>query len=399
MDERNGNHIVDDQMKQQNQIPDAQYGSWQINQPNQPYTNQTYTNQAGSQPQQRWENTHESPYGAPNAAHWGPYQNPQYTPQPPKKKNQWVLWVAVASIAVLSILVLGIAGALVYKVTSNQASPAYGQKGQDGPYSNEFWQRDTDEEVEDDFWKREEREEETSEEGEPAEEEDYNRRDDYVYGISPDADFYSGLEDCINPATDYTIVWEEHSFEDPDTSATFYATYPQIEGENIPNLENLNANLEAYGLELLDYYEQVYAPQASVSTYMDASASAYVTYNDDNKISVVVSENVYTNDTNISYLLCLNIDLINGKLMWNHEILEVSDEFIQEFKKQVELQNNMELRLTEEEIFDYLTEEDYLILFYTPVGLEVGINYFDEYGNLDWLMATFKDYYRYTKSA
>lgn len=58
MDERNGNHIVDDQMKQQNQIPDAQYGSWQINQPNQPYTNQTYTNQAGSQSQQRWENTY-----------------------------------------------------------------------------------------------------------------------------------------------------------------------------------------------------------------------------------------------------------------------------------------------------------------------------------------------------
>lgn len=393
MDERNSNHIVDDQM-QQNQMPDAYNGSWQVNQPNQPYTNQP-----GSQPQQQWENHHESPYGAPNVNQWGPYQNPQYTPQPPKKKNQWVLWVAVASITVLSLLVLGIAGALVYKVTADQAGPAYGQKGRDGSYADGFWQKDTDEEAKDDFWKREEREEETKEEEEPIEEEDDKWRDDYVYGTSPDADFYSGLTDCINPATDYEIVWEDYSFEDPDTAASFYATYPQIEGENIPNLENLNANLEAYGLELLDYYDQVYAPQASDSSYMDASASTYVTYNDENKISVVVSENVYMNDGNIGYLLCLNIDLVNGKLMWNHDILEVNDAFIEEFKKQVELQNNMELRLTDGEILEYLTNEDYLILFYTPVGLEVGINYFDGDGNLNWVMATFKDYYRYTKSA
>ena len=48
--------------------------------------------------------------------------------------------------------------------------------------------------------------------------------------------------------------------------------------------------------------------------------------------------------------------------------------------------------MSDQEITYYLTDSDYLIIFYTPLGMEVGFNYYD-----GWVTVTYRDYEKYQK--
>lgn len=256
-----------------------------------------------------------------------------------------------------------------------------------------FRERTVAEEPRSDFWTQEDEREKPKKSAE-----EYEKDTESVYGTTPDADYYSGLTDSINTTTDYSIEWQNYSFEDPDTNADISVIYPQIIGEEIPNLELLNENLEAYAMSVVDFYSDVYLPQAGSDDYLYAVSSVFVTYNDDSTMSVVVQEEIQLPDALHQYLCCLNVDLVNGNFNWNTDMLEIDDAFLIEFRKQVALQNGWNMEFTNQELYEYMSNEDTLVLFYTPVGLEVGINFVNDYGEVAWVSATIKDYYKYVKS-
>ena len=82
----------------------------------------------------------------------------------------------------------------------------------------------------------------------------------------------------------------------------------------------------------------------------------------------------------------------NGK---NAGILDIDDEFAIDFRKRCEEQNGEINGLnyySDQQIREYLTNENSLIILYTPLGMEVGINYDD-----GWATVTYKDYEKFTK--
>ena len=91
----------------------------------------------------------------------------------------------------------------------------------------------------------------------------------------------------------------------------------------------------------------------------------------------------------------MNFDLKTGTLLNNTDIIEVSDDLVEAFIDQSIYQNGYTSSVSDysnEEIEDFLSDEDSLILFYTPVGLEIGYNH-----PSGWVTATLKDYQRFLK--
>ena len=91
----------------------------------------------------------------------------------------------------------------------------------------------------------------------------------------------------------------------------------------------------------------------------------------------------------------MNFDLTTGTLLNNTDIIEVSDELVNAFIEQSIYQNGYTYSVSdysEEEIADFMRDEKSLILFYTPVGLEIGYNHPD-----GWVTATLKEYSQFLK--
>ena len=104
---------------------------------------------------------------------------------------------------------------------------------------------------------------------------------------------------------------------------------------------------------------------------------------------------IYADGEGTYDLYCMNYDLKTGTLLNNTDIIEVSDELVEAFIDQSIYQNGYTSSVSDysnEEITDFLSDEDSLILFYTPVGLEIGYNHPN-----GWVTATLKDYQRFLK--
>ncbi len=122
----------------------------------------------------------------------------------------------------------------------------------------------------------------------------------------------------------------------------------------------------------------------------------YVTYMSEKILSVIYVEYGYLNGSYLeSYVVSYNVDMETGMLMNNTHLLAVDDNFSVDFRKRCELQNGVIENLdymSDQEITYYLTDSDYLIIFYTPLGMEVGFNYYD-----GWVTVTYRDYEKYQK--
>ena len=110
-------------------------------------------------------------------------------------------------------------------------------------------------------------------------------------------------------------------------------------------------------------------------------------------MSVVVDERYVWGNESHADLYCMNFDLKTGSLLYNTDIIEPTEELAEAFRDMSDYQNGYIEHvdeITDNEIADYFSDEDSLILFYTPVGLEIGFNY--EGG---WVTTTLKDYEEY----
>ena len=95
-----------------------------------------------------------------------------------------------------------------------------------------------------------------------------------------------------------------------------------------------------------------------------------------------------------SYVVSVNFDMESGMQMTNSQILDIDDEFSIDFRERNERQNGQTDGLeyySDQDITEMLNDDDYLIIFYTPLGMEVGINYY-----FGWVTVTYTDYEKFS---
>lgn len=207
-------------------------------------------------------------------------------------------------------------------------------------------------------------------------------------GAAGGGEYYGEIEDAIRTDLDYSIRWENYEYEGNNDDVTIAVDYPVIEGD-IPNLEAINDIIDdetEYFEEYYKEYSKYMMPEESFLVYSEG----YVTFMDPEIMSVVFCEMIYT-DYWVEYgLYCLNIDVENGVVLDNNSIMNIDDEFAVDFRKRCRQQNgtvNDLDSMTDQEIVYYLTSGGTSILFYTPLGMEVGLNLGEYY-----VTVTYRDY-------
>lgn len=226
-------------------------------------------------------------------------------------------------------------------------------------------------------------------ESEPEEE-------DYV--PTPEDDYYVTLANSVRDDLSYSVEWEEYDYVDDETGATTQGRYPQLKGGNIPHMDELNEEIKyeaTYYSNLYGYYRE----QQEEDLYYASTSQGYVTYMDEEKISIVLRESFAMNMESYISLYSINIDLVSGELMDNGNMIDYTPKLAKAFRDQDAYQNGTAQavdEMTDEQLQDFLSDSDTNIIFYTPVGLEIGFNYTTS-SSSGWVTVTIKDYERYMK--
>lgn len=349
---------------------------------------QNYNAYSG-QPMQNGNQYGVPPYGGNN----------QFSPYAvPAKKNNTGLIIGI--VAVVGVLFLVAIGVLTYKVVSMYTKERENRHNRE-EYNFDDWDRE-----------RERKEEYNHQDDDDHVYDDYNddnkQYDDYDYNDGYDDDYdydsdeYYTLHDDIRSGLSYDVEFEYYEYDSSHDNVDILVLYPVIKesGGSIPNLDKLNATLESEIDFLVEYYEEEYGDDfvKDNDSYFHASSTGYVTYMDEEKMSIVFSENVYADDGQIYYadafLYSINIDMENGIILENESMLSVDDAFSVEFREKSDIQNgeiSSLTRMTDQEMTSHFDSSD-IIVFYTPQGMEIGFNY-DE----GWVTVTYKDYKQYLK--
>lgn len=368
------------------------YGSQQP-QGNNPYSNNPYS---GQQPQgdNPYNNNPYTGQYTQNGVHYNnsytnvpPYNNTPYsTYAAPAKKNNTKLIIGI--VVGIIILFLIAVFALTYKVISLISE----ERDRRHHSSYEEYEFHDD---------REENREKRREEDDFG----YNGHDGYYdyddgyfdddYGYDYDSDQYYTLHDDIKDNLSYTVDFDYYEYDTDDEDVVIMVTYPVIEGDDVPNLDQLNGLMQSEIDLFKDYFEEEYKNYMDEEgSYFSAVSSGYVTYMDEEKMSIVFSESVSSDYYNYAYLYCINIDMENGVVLDNENILGIDDNFSVEFRNRSDIQNGeipYLTYMTDQEITGYFNSTD-VIVFYTPQGMEIGFNY--EEG---WVTVTYEEYEQYLK--
>lgn len=314
---------------------------------------------------------------------YGNYRPPQ------RDNNGWLIGVVVA--IGLFFLIGCIAGsAVTYKVflriANKKASVAIKEE-----YMREEHVIEDDFNFEFDHGYREETEEGII----GAEPEEKERTEEGGSRYSEEAG-YEKLEDALRYDLAYSIEWESYEYDTDYKNVYIHASYPKIVSETVPNLEFINEAIFGEIQFWVDSFED-YAAEGYFyeEDQFVLEAFAYVTYMDEEKMSVVFSEYGYTDNSGISYLYSINVDMKSGVVLDNASILDMDEEFAVNFRKRNKEQNNAGGyidAMSDQEIMEYLNSPTNGIVFYTPLGLEVGINV-----DGGWYTVTYKDYQKYLK--
>ncbi|MDO4333027.1 MAG: hypothetical protein Q4C58_10135 [Eubacteriales bacterium] len=221
--------------------------------------------------------------------------------------------------------------------------------------------------------------------------------DDYV----PDAqdEYYVTIVDCLRDDLNYSVKWQDDEIASEDGESFLYTIYPQLLGD-IPHVDSLNERIKNLGYTGEGLFEFAQESDASFDFYV--LNEGYVTYMDENTVSIVFLEYVSINDS-VTYLpriMDLNIDIKTGDVLSHEEMVNYDDALTRKVYQQNQYQNDTDLD-------EYGWSDAYIgellqgydgVAFYTPVGLEVGFNYDDdESGTAGWLTVTIKETEKYGK--
>lgn len=172
---------------------------------------------------------------------------------------------------------------------------------------------------------------------------------------------------------------------------------PVIKGEGIENLDVLNDALAAEYQDLQEYMEMITGDlEIDGAEPAQASVDCYVTYMDEEFLSVVYNVRISMEYYGQVYLSCVNINMESGVVMHNlMDLIHVDDAFAIEFRERNARQNQTDSidYMSDQEVAAYLRSENTGIAYFTPLGMEIGFNY--EQG---WITVTYQDYRDYLRS-
>lgn len=317
------------------------------------------------------------PYGSPYGAY----------PNGPQKRNngRTLAAVIIAAIAILLCIVLVLVYVIVRGAVKESGGGLANYKGVFGSTENS----EPESVPEDNGGYNNNNGGYGGAESEPEEE-------DYV--PTPEDDYYVTLANSVRDDLSYSVEWEEYDYVDDETGATTQGRYPQLKGGNIPHMDELNEEIKyeaTYYSNLYGYYRE----QQEEDLYYASTSQGYVTYMDEEKISIVLRESFAMNMESYISLYSINIDLVSGELMDNGNMIDYTPKLAKAFRDQDAYQNGTAQavdEMTDEQLQDFLSDSDTNIIFYTPVGLEIGFNYTTS-SSSGWVTVTIKDYERYMK--
>lgn len=361
----------------------------------------TMQNTAQNMYQNPYQDVEKDPYGyQPDNPYTNSYQN-LYTQQNTKQKSS----TSAAIIAAVIMVFVTIAAVVVVCVYASQEIDEYYTGNQDPDSYSDDWDYD---------WEEEEPYDDDPESYDYTEFTDDIQWDDKTWKEEPrnypeyavwdsDHKYYEDLKNCINENVPYTLSFETEEQLDKDLDVCMRVTYYQLEGD-IPNLDSINQQLKETALEDVTFYQDEKEMfEQDFENYGEGyvvDAKTYVTYNDEFIISLVTYSTYESATVAGTYLNCMTIDLATGMVLDNTEILDVDDDFIKDVIKSSDRQNGSIDYVDNADIDDLkeaFGESDSLIVFYTPCGLEVGLNYVDA-ASYGWFTTSLTEYEEYLKS-
>lgn len=207
---------------------------------------------------------------------------------------------------------------------------------------------------------------------------DYGDYDDYGSGGSYEPDekdeYYEEITDATSQELDYKVIWESVSMrpDDTDDTCTYDGVYPVLREEDGGEEEKF-ASMNRTIRDLVCKYKDNYREYESGIT-----SSGYVTYMDEEKISVVVRHSFYEKKSTIPRVEAVTLRVDTGAVISHEEMAQVNEELIWQFRSRNSYQNGtVEFvdELSDEKLMEYLNDQENSVMFYTPVGLEIGFNY------------------------
>lgn len=217
-----------------------------------------------------------------------------------------------------------------------------------------------------------------------------------AYEPSPSDEYYKEITDALRGDLPYGIEWVESDLSRKQEDASFYALYPQLTGD-IPNRKELNRSIEEAALAYRDYCQ--FAIEAAGFSTCHVQSFGYVTFMSEDVMSIVFDERIYLNETKLPGLCAINIDVRTGTLLSNQEMVSYTDTLTRKFRSQNSVQNGDKMDLSEwpDELIGQLLASEAGVVFYTPVGLEIGFNYSGTNGMSGWVTVTVKNYEQFLK--
>lgn len=208
-------------------------------------------------------------------------------------------------------------------------------------------------------------------------------------------DYYS-MGNYLVDDLDYYVEFKTYQYLSKDGSTEVNIKYPTVKSDerDVAMLSDTISREALYWIEAIESgtFEVAGLDNSALQLYI----KGYVTYMDENVISVAYSESIKIDSTSLAQIISVNADANSGMPITNTQIINVDMDFVNEFLDRCYEQNGSDTirsYYSPEEVLDLLQREDTLIIFYTPLGLEIGLNL--PYG---WTTATYTDYEDLLKS-
>ena len=217
--------------------------------------------------------------------------------------------------------------------------------------------------------------------GNPYEDDGYGDYDDSYEDYIPSEkdDYYKEITDAVVSDLDYQIVWGSLSLrpDDDENACTYECIYPVLTGEDGDEKYGpMNRILEDVVCKYKTGYQEY---DSGISSY------GYVTYMDEEKISVVVKHSFYEKKTTTPRVEAVTLRIDTGEIISHEEMVQVDEELAWQFRSRNAHQNGtVEFvdELSDEELMEYLKNGEDSVMFYTPGGLEIGFNYDGGWGTV-----------------
>ncbi len=208
-----------------------------------------------------------------------------------------------------------------------------------------------------------------------------------------DDEYYDFQNDIKSDLSYQVNIKEIFKYAETNPGSMMTGNYPVVVCEDQKKKDRIN-NAIKKEIELISDHIDSIGENLGTDDSFIFDMESYVTYMGEDVLSVIYVENAYLNEEMYeTYVVSVNIDVESGIEMTNSQILEIDDEFSIEFRKRSEKQNGKSETMdyySDQEITSMMNDDSTLIIFYTPLGMEVGFNYY--YG---WVTVTYKDYAKY----